>query len=88
MEAEHGACRRVTVQTPSAFNNGARDRLDVARQARAISQSRRGGAGRKPADGTMRLLRDDLAELDDAYLTGLDDASLRALSVQLLADLK
>jgi hypothetical protein len=46
------------------------------------------GAGRKPADGTMRLSRHDLAQLDDAYLAGLEEASLRALSVKLLADLK
>jgi hypothetical protein len=36
----------------------------------------------------MRLTRHDLAQLDDAYLAGLEEASLRALSVKLLADLK
>jgi hypothetical protein len=36
----------------------------------------------------MRLSRHDLAQLDDAYLAGLEEASLRALSVKLLADLK
>ena len=36
----------------------------------------------------MRLSRDDLAQLDDTYLAGLEEASLRALSVRLLADLK
>jgi hypothetical protein len=51
-------------------------------------QRRRRGAGRKPTDGTMRLSRHDLAQLDDAYLAGLEEASLRALSVKLLADFK
>jgi len=36
----------------------------------------------------MRLSRHDLGQLDDAYLAGLEEASLRALSVKLLADLK
>jgi transposase len=36
----------------------------------------------------MRLSRHDLAQLDDAYLAGLEEASLRALSVKLLADPK
>lgn len=36
----------------------------------------------------MHLSRHDLVQLDDAYLGGLDEASLRALSARLVADLK
>jgi hypothetical protein len=36
----------------------------------------------------MQLSRHDLSQLDDAYLAGLEETSLRALSVKLLADLK
>jgi transposase-like protein len=36
----------------------------------------------------MQLSRHDLAQLDEAYLAGLAEGSLRALSVKLLADLK
>ena len=36
----------------------------------------------------MQLSRYDLAQLDDAYLAGLEEGSLRALSVKLRADLK
>lgn len=36
----------------------------------------------------MQLSRHDLAQLDEAYLAGLAEGSLRVLSVTLLADLK
>jgi hypothetical protein len=36
----------------------------------------------------MQLSRHDLSQLDDGYLAGLEETSLRALSVKLLADLK
>jgi len=36
----------------------------------------------------MQLSRHDLVQLDEAYLAGLPEGSLRALSVKLLADLK
>jgi hypothetical protein len=36
----------------------------------------------------MQLSRHDLSQLDDAYLAGLEEPSLRALSAKLLADLK
>ena len=36
----------------------------------------------------MQLSRHDLAQLDEAYLAGLPEGSLRTLSVTLLADLK
>jgi hypothetical protein len=36
----------------------------------------------------MQLSRHDLAQLDEAYLAGLQEPSLRALSLKLLADLK
>ena len=36
----------------------------------------------------MQLSRHDLAQLDEAYLAGLPEGSLRVLSVKLLIDLK
>lgn len=36
----------------------------------------------------MQLSRHDLAQLDEAYLAGLPEGSLRTLSVKLLSDLK
>ncbi len=42
----------------------------------------------EPTDRTMHLSRHDLAQLDETYLAGLPEGSLRTLSVKLLLDLK
>lgn len=51
-------------------------------------QRRRRIVGGKSTDRTMHLSRRDLAQLDEAYLAGLPEGSLRTLSVTLVADLK
>jgi transposase len=48
----------------------------------------RRGAGRHSANDDVQLSRHDLSQLDEAYLSGLGEVRLRALSVKLLADLK
>jgi hypothetical protein len=45
-------------------------------------------AGGHPAKNDVQLSRDDLSQLDEAYLEGLGEERLRTLSVKLLADLK
>jgi hypothetical protein len=51
-------------------------------------QRRRRIVGGESTDRTMHLSRHDLAQLDEAYLAGLPEGSLRTLSVTLLLDLK
>ena len=52
------------------------------------NQRRRRIVGGESTDRTMHLSRHDLAQLDEVYLAGLPEGSLRVLSVKLLIDLK